>query len=221
MALALLLCAGAQALVVEHVFTTSLADPYTTWTLDIPQFDSTLGPLTQVSVGITAYIRGTIGLENTTLNQSNQVTGTLASILTLTQGANTLIEQPVSASVTEVFPAYDGSPDYDGASGTMYVDWQGSSSGAYTTSAPADLVLYSDVDGPPLGTITFGLAAAAETFQVTSDAIGKTAIGMYADPRAWATVTVTYVYVPEPSALSLAGLAAVSVLSLRRRRRSA
>ena len=94
--LGLLLAFGARAAVITYSFTTSHevppwsyleGDPDPAWQQTLPQFDSSLGELTQVSITLTAYLSASIGLENTTTGQGNLVTGTLASSLTLVQGS--------------------------------------------------------------------------------------------------------------------------------------
>lgn len=151
--LSLLLCTGISAATIQYTFTTSEQDPAYTWNTvneALPLFNGTLGTLTQVDITMTAYVEGNIGLENTTVLGGNTVTGTLSTTLTLTRGGSTLLTQSVSATASEVFPQFDGTEDYDGLSGTTFLNRQGAAAVTFSTTNPTVLDTYIDSAVPPL-----------------------------------------------------------------------
>jgi hypothetical protein len=86
---------------------------------------------------------------------------------------------------TNTFPAFDGVMDFGGTSGIIAPDRIAYTTASATTTAPADLALFT-------GTGTIGLPCKVVGRSYTSDTAGNVIHGVFT--KAAANVTVTYTY---------------------------
>jgi hypothetical protein len=220
--LAVLLCGTAGANVVTYTVAldpmVSYSDGFgpagTDWTkvLSVPQFDSSLGVLTEVRLTLSGSLDASFGCENL-----NTTAGTKRYLFDLDQGMSlssaglpSLSMSTTRGSMSYVnlgtVAAWDGLTDYAGASGRtiQYGVLSNSSLNSYT--AAADLARF-------IGTGNI-LYDAAGTGYLTMGMMGGSN-SMTSRSLAGAAVAVDYVYtVPEPMTLGLLGLGG---LLLRRR----
>lgn len=177
--------------------------------LIVPQFNSTLGTLTSVSISASTALQASLGYENT------KTTGGTFNIYTYwtfdpTEYTHANVELSFNSSpiltsgyadakkYTKALSAYDGITDYAGTSGAILANF----SDADTTS-----MLYNSSLAPFIGSgnLTFGLLSNAYTaLQTPSN--GSTQIATTGQ----ASVSVVYDYtpipIPEPSTIAILSL---------------
>lgn len=193
----LLLCVAAPlagAATQTHV--ASVAMTTTDWsvTLQIPRFDANLGDLQSVSFTLGDSLNAMFRVENLA-SSANTVRDSSKATITLSRPDATGLVQAIAAyEYTNTFPAFDGTIDFGGASGITAPDRLAFASASATTTAPADLALFT-------GTGTIGLPCQAVGRSYTSDTAGNVIHGV--STKAAAQVTVVYTYetvVPTTSA---------------------
>lgn len=196
--LLLCLCAPlAGAATVTHVASAPMATTDWTVTLQIPRFDAGLGTLLSVSFELGDSLKATFQVENLA-SSANTVRDSSKATITLSRPDNTGLVQAFSAfEYTNTFPAFDGVMDFGGTSGIIAPNLIAYTTASATSTAPADLALFT-------GTGTIGLPCKVVGRSYTSDTAGNVIHGVFT--KAAANVAVTYTYeVVVPSATTTWG----------------
>lgn len=184
----LLLCLAAPlagAATQTHVADVAMTTTDWTVTLQVPRFDATLGTLLSVSFTLGDSLNAMFRVENLA-SSVNTVRDSSKATITLSRPDNTGLVQAFTAfEYTNTFPAFDGTIDFGGTSGATAPDRLAFSSASATTTAPADLALFT-------GTGTIGLPCRAVGRSYTSDTAGNVIHGV--STKAAAQVTVVYTY---------------------------
>jgi hypothetical protein len=188
----------------------STAVPNWSDTLQVAQFDSSLGTLNSVTISFAGSNTGTLAAENLaatagTMTLEGTATYTLSSAVWNFTGA-------AIASRTFAAGAFDGNINYAGTSGATFANATGSYSNNLSLTSGLSAFIGT-------GNLSFGVnTVGGSSYSGTGAAVAKF------DQSADARVTVTYNYtavsgVPEPEsyAMLLAGLAAVGMVKRRRR----
>jgi hypothetical protein len=125
--------AGAQL----QVHSAPISSPVLTvpWThsFTLPKFDPALGHLTLVQLYVTGSVAGSLGIENTGATQSGASPYIGANVGVGISGTFWLPANAAYEVYGLTLPAFDGTLDYAGTSGTTHVF-----SGAYGTGAPSN-----------------------------------------------------------------------------------
>ncbi len=192
-------------------YTASVPTQRTNWatSLVFPKFDSSFGTLTSVSFTISGTVSGTAAFESLD-SQPATVTVNLQARIGLQRPdlSNLVVVIPI-ASNTETVAAYDGTTDFGGASGRTYTTLAATLSNTQTSSAPADLALFT-------------AAFAGETISLPAFANGESSgsgagnlLTLFSTFGS-AEAKVEYFFVPAPGAAALFGF--VGLAGARRRR---
>jgi hypothetical protein len=156
-----------------------------TQTQGVDQFDPSLGTLTGVEIINDASLASQIKFESLDGAQAT-VTGTVAGTVTLTgAGASSLVTD-TSADETFQAGAFDGTPDFAGASGHDFGSKSANASKSITLTNPSDLAAFT-------GT---GQVSLTETAHATSSATGAGNLLTQINSTASAQVRVIYHYTP-------------------------
>ncbi len=186
----------------------------TAGSFNVPQFDPSLGTLTQIDLLVSGMSTGgTNSIENL---------GVTAGSADLSIGTNITVSGPSSfvvlttpaTSVTGIpLAAFDGVLDFAGASGFTLAG--GSSSDSDSNSLFSGFAPYLG-----LGNVGFNFSSAGNTANNLTNVSPSSSTSTPATFGFDATVTYTYTPVPEPSTMALAGigLSGVLVTAYRRRR---
>jgi protocatechuate 3,4-dioxygenase beta subunit len=151
----------------------------------VPQFDTSLGTLTEVDITVSDPLTSTIKIENldsaaATIHAS--VTGTAV----LTGPSLTGLSSNLSATQTFNAAAFDGTIDFGGPSGETVGPITTPASGSITLTKASDLAPYLGS-----GTVTL-----TETAQASSSASGSGNLVLSVNTTVGTQVTVTYHYIP-------------------------
>ncbi|MEI7658238.1 MAG: choice-of-anchor E domain-containing protein [Phycisphaerae bacterium] len=191
----------------------SLPATRTNWNslVTIPKFDPSLGELIRVRWRIIGQVSGNASFESLDSSSTTITTSLSASIsLTRPNGSLLSVALPV-VNNTDAASAFDGVIDFGGTSGKAYTGLSGSALATSSSTAAADLALFS-------------AAAAGETISLpviasgTSSGSGAGNLLLLFETFASASVRVCYEYtiVPAPSAMAM--LALGGMVASRRRR---
>jgi hypothetical protein len=184
----------AQAATLTHTDSVTSTQTNFTESVAIPQFDSSLGDLTNIFIELNGEVTGSIQLENTSTSSGADVTANLDSEIQLQKpDASTLLSVLSNESVNANFTVFDGNNDFGGTSGlTQNISDQATNSISLTD--PSDFGLF-------LGTGNVSLLVAGLS-SLTATGGGNLDTDFTA--FAAANITVTYEYdakpipVPEP-----------------------
>ena len=154
-------------------------------TVNIPQFDPSLGTLTGVTIRLDGSVRADFQFETLDASPAG-VSGTLQTQLNLNRPDTSLLVSALpTATTADSVGDFDGVLDFGGGSGRTYVGLLGNDS-ASTNLGASDLFLFT-------GTGTLALPF---TGTDTSTASGSANLATVISTSAAATVTVTYAYLP-------------------------
>jgi len=198
-----------------QTFVDEIPTSNTTWnnTIAFPQFDSSLGTLTEVRFELAGTVQGQASAESLDASAST-VTLDLLSTITLSYPDPSLgvitTSLPV-VSTTQAFLPFDGAIDFAGTSGSTSGLLTATDTANANLATAGDLALFTGT-----GFVTLPLTAVGN-----SSGSGAGNLTTLFDTDAGATVTVEYDFdpVPEPAALSLLGIAAILGLFCFRHRR--
>jgi PEP-CTERM motif len=199
----ILLAVSASAATVTYNSTT-IADTNTNWTnsLNLQQFNPTLGTLNSIQFTINGDIAGSVGVESKDAGPST-INSTLGASLTLERPDTlaTLVIALPGASNSFSATAYDGTLDFGGTSGHTYSGLTASNS--VTSGILTDASLKALFTG-------VGFVSAPVIATATSTASGPGNLYDFFQTQAGASASVTYNYspsaTPEPSSMALMGL---------------
>lgn len=185
----------------------------TNWTdtLTVFQYNGAL-PLSKVVITLEGTVEGNAAYESLDASPST-ITLDLSANITLDRpgGGAQIIDITPLDSVSEGALAFDGNIDFDGDSGTSFVDLNGDDLDTVELTSPADLALFTGagligLDAEAVGSST-GSGAGNLLTQFGTSASAKVTVDYY--------VMET---IPEPASMAFLGLGA---LALVRRRRTA
>lgn len=178
--------------------------------VSVPQFDPSLGTLTNVTLTLDGQTAGSTLVFDNEANVGGSVGLQVGTTITATSSfLSALVATPAQSTSGFVGPDDDGTPDYLGADSLTLAGGSGSDTDFNSSNVPAVLALVSG-----LGTINVDITNSIFTNVSTAGIFGPTDVtpGTFSG-----TVSVTYDYVPEPSTALLGGL---GLLGLLRRRRN-
>lgn len=180
----------------------------TNWssTLNVPEFDASLGTLTGIAFQLSYTVDRTVKMENMDDDPSVLSTQLTVNVMLQRPDASSILSGSSIFTTSDTLPGYDGTMDFGGTSGKVFEDEQvkqitGSS------STPADLALFtgSASDALPI------------SFSALSQANGDGNVITQFVTRTSADLLVTYTYtVPEPATMAML---AAGMLALIRRRK--
>ncbi|MGB6169449.1 MAG: choice-of-anchor E domain-containing protein [Geitlerinemataceae cyanobacterium] len=193
---------------VTLTFTDSVDSARTNFTSDvsIPQFDSSLGELTNIFIELAGSVSGSIQLESTDADSSNVTANLVSEIKLQRPDMSDLVVVLPTASEDANFTAFDGTVDFGGTSGLTSNNLSETATESILLTDPSDFGIF-------LGTGNLVLPVAALG---RSNASGSGNLATVFQTFAGADITVSYEYterptaVPEPNApmgaLALVGL---------------
>jgi len=146
---------AAQAETIEFTDTVDLAPTNWADTVTFPLFDAGLGDLISVTFELGGHVEGSARFESLDAE---------ATTVTMNLAAEIDLERPDNSNLVTVLPlvdtsddvtAFDGVIDFEGDSGRTYEELTGDDAESVTTTAPADLALFTgvgDIDLPAAAT---------------------------------------------------------------------
>lgn len=164
--------------------------------VSIPQFDSSLGDLTNVFIELTGEVTGSIQLESLDAADAT-VTANLASEISLQRPDMTdLIVTLPTESIVRDLTSFDGSLDFGGSSGFTENDLSESETNSATLTDPGDLSLFLGSGNLILPVVATGQSAAT----------GAGNLGAFFNTFASANISVTYEYTERPTPVPEPGM---------------
>lgn len=208
---AMMLSTAASAATV--VYSSNVIAPKTTNyndVLSIPQFDPALGTLQSIKVTLFGNLKGFVRFESLDATATTVTTNLTASLTLTRPDGSTIVVTIPAFSDTRTVAAFDGTLDFDGASGFTSPELIASSSNFVTLVSAADLALFT---GP--GILNGPLLAAGIS---SASGAGNLVTQFSTEAGGYASVEYTYAAVPEAGtwALMLSGFGLVGY-SMRRR----
>lgn len=202
-----------------------LTDTDFSTTLSFARFDPALGTLQSITFDLTGTVAGLAQAENTSTRSTSRITLNLSAEIDLQRpdGTNLAAVLPL-ASTLFAATRFDGQLDYAGTSGTTFSNLLNTISSTDTTSAAADLALFTGSSGNA-GTLLLPVVATGSSF-----AAGGGNIQSAFDTTASANASLIYTYLAAPTlaatsaaidepisvAVLGAGLALTGLLSCRK-----
>jgi hypothetical protein len=177
---------AASASTVSYVAGAPLASTDWTVTLSFPQFNPALGTLLSVSFEARDSLVASFQVENMSTSSGNTVRDSSKAIIDLKRPDSSLLLEVISAKeYTASFPVYDGVLDFGGTSGAKALNQVAYNSASWTTTAAADLTLFTGVG-------TIGLPCKATGKSYVSDTAGNVVHSVSTQAAAYVVVTYTY-----------------------------
>jgi hypothetical protein len=213
----LALSLSANAMV--STYTVSFGDSYSggfniDTILSVPQFDSSLGTLLDVTIDFDISAFGTIGFENTTANPVNRtiytyfyfqnpVVDSTRGTLELSFNSSVIADLAwdVRQSYAMSLTGFDGAIDFAGGSGFFTT---------YLNQADGGLLCYDSNLSAFIGSSTVDFQLVGEAFSALAGMPGN-GVSQVRTLGA-GNVTITYNYIPEPMTICLLGFGALSLL---------
>jgi hypothetical protein len=173
---------------ISYTSTAPLANTDWTVSLSFPQHNPASGPLQSVAFLVRDSLVATFRYENLSVSSVNSIRDSSKATVTLQRPDNSVLLSVISAvERRDNLPVYDGVTDFGGLSGRTIPGVVGYNTDSYTTTAPADLTLFT-------GTGSISLPCKAVGRSYTSDTAGN--VIHWITTQALARVTVTYTYDP-------------------------
>ncbi|MBS1706591.1 MAG: PEP-CTERM sorting domain-containing protein [Armatimonadetes bacterium] len=211
--IALISCVGLSAFVLADTKTYSAKiDPKATnWsgTINLPQFDPSLGELRSAVLCFSGNVSGTAQVENKQCQPVCVTTKLSAKVTAKDITGATVFSLVPSVTKSDKLYGYDGKTDYKGTSGKTYSNLSASTSGQKSI-ASKELGNYVGK-----GNVVFNINAVNQ-----SAASGSCNLASNFQSLAGANICVTYCYNPVPEPTSMAGLAFGAIGLMRRRKRA-
>jgi uncharacterized protein (TIGR03382 family) len=207
-AIAAALAGAANAEIVCYSGSVALATTNWSNSIVIPQFNPALGTLNSISWTLNGSVAGSASYESLDASPTT-VTLNLSATLTLFAPDSSTLQVTIpSVSVSEGAGAFDGSVDFDGASGSAFNSLSGASSGSGSSTSPALLAAFTGG-----GTVSLAVTGVG-----SSNGTGAGNLLLLFQSLAGADAQVCYDYtpIPTPGALALVG-AGLAVAGRRRR----
>jgi len=200
-------------------FSDTIAMQLTNWdeAFSVSKFNPALGTLTSVQYTLTGTVEGSAAYENFAPTAA-AITLNLSAVINVdTPGGSIAVTVTPLASITEAAAVYDGTIDFDGASGSTL--------GGLTDTDTASNTLFVGL-APFIGLGDIILAAEA---LASSTGSGSGNLATNFTSEAAATLTINYFYdilppppsVPEPMSMSLIGAGLLGLGGLMRRKKAA
>jgi hypothetical protein len=166
--------------------TCTLSLQITNWSrsCSVPRFNPSLGTLESVRFEVSANINSTASVESRDMSATT-VTVNVSANVTLFRPDNSTIAAVLPSTTTNTnFTAYDGTTDFAGTSGAVLPNLLASEASTITSTAPADLALFTGV-----GNITTPVTATG-----LSSFAGSANLATLVDTQAAASINVIYSY---------------------------
>lgn len=200
-------------------YTDSVGPSRTNFTTDvsIPQFDSSLGDLTNIFIELTGSVSGSIQLESTDAAPATVTANLVSEIKLQRPDMSDLVVVLPEASETDTFTAFDGTVDFGGTSGLTRNNLSETATNSISFTDPSEFGLFLGT-----GNLVLPVAAIGQ-----SNASGAGNLATVFQTFAGANITVSYEYterptaVPEPNApmgaLALVGLGMMAKRKLEKK----
>jgi len=205
--LAILLSGTVYAAVITDSETISLASTNWGQAIYLEKFHGNIADLQSVVITLEATGTGDIWAENLA-NKAADIQLNWAETVTMKKSGSTLLTAAPSYTDTHTWAAFDGTFDWDGASGDKYA--------GLTDTKTSSMTLTSGF-GDYVGAGTFQLDVLADAISWT---IGTGNVASYYQTEAGAKATITYNYVPEPGSWIALLTGCVGLIGVGTRRRS-
>lgn len=179
--------------------------------VSLPQFDSSLGTLTQVTLTLDANtFAGVIGWDNEATGESDVTLGIGGEVTIDAFGTLVAIAIPVQTGSTTVTADTDGSADYVGTDAFWVMGGSGSDSDANSSTEASVLALFTGT-----GTFDVWLSSSLYTLVSTTGGYGPSTTTT-GDTDGTITITYEYIPIPEPATTALLGLSSMVLIRKRK-----
>lgn len=198
---AILLSGAGSAFADTQTFTGSFGPATTNYTNQplspaIPQFDLSMGVLTNITFTLTGSVSGSDRQESLD-NSATTVTSSLTATISLQLNSGTVLATVVpTQTFTDNFTPFDGTIDFGGTSGATHLNISASQATNGTVS-PTNFPSFIGA-----GTVPLGISASGNS---TANGAGNLISQFLTSGAGSATIVYTFTPVPEPASFALVG----------------